>query len=83
MGSLNYYKGGGPIFEFETNKKLKVEDFSYSMIVFLLDDDEITLMDDFYFNKTKFENTDMVESRGKNGFIKIWKQNGEVFEVNV
>lgn len=81
LGSINYYIGGGPIFEFETNENLKIEDFSLSMIVFDFDDDEITLMDELYLKKTKLKNIDMGDSRGENGFVKIWKKNGEVLQI--
>ena len=83
LGSFSYFKGGGPIFEFETNVELKVENFSFSSIVFELDDGEITLMDDFYFNNRKLENTDFDESWGGNRIVKIWKENGEVYDFNV
>lgn len=81
LGSINYYIGGGPIFEFETNENLKIDDFSFSMIVFDLDDDEITLMNELYFKKIKLRNIDIGDSRGKNGFVKIWKKNGEVLQI--
>ena len=35
-------------------------------------------MDELYFKKIKLKNIDMNEPRGKNGFVKIWKKNGEV-----
>ena len=82
LGSFSYFKGGGPVFEFETNDELTVENFSYSLIIFELDDGEISLMDDFYHNNKKLENTDFDESWGSNRFVKIWKQNGEVFDFN-
>lgn len=51
------------------------------MIVFDFDDDEITLMDELYLKKTKLKNIDMGDSRGENGFVKIWKKNGEVLQI--
>ena len=51
------------------------------MIVFDLDDDEITLMNELYFKKIKLRNIDIGDSRGKNGFVKIWKKNGEVLQI--
>ena len=80
LGSFQYFKGGGPVFEFETNEELKIENFTYSLMIFELDDGEISLMDDFYFNKKKLENADFDEAWGTHRIVKIWKQNGEVFE---
>jgi len=39
-------------------------------------------MDDFYYNNKKIENTDFDESWGGNRIVKIWKENGEVFDFN-
>ena len=80
LGSLQYFKGAGPIFEFETNEELKIENFSYSLSILELDDGEISLMDNFYFNNKKLNSIDSGESWGANRLVKIWKQNGEVFE---
>lgn len=80
LGSFQYFKGGGPVFEFTTNKELKIEDFTFSMLIFELDDGEISLMENFYLNNKKLENTDFNESWGTNRVVKIWKQNGEVYE---
>lgn len=41
---------------------------------------EISLMDSFYYNNKSTENIDSGISRGIHRFVKIWKQNGEVFE---
>lgn len=82
LGSFSYFNGGGPVFEFETNDELTVENFSYSLTIFELDDGEISFMDDFYHNNKKLENTDFDESWGANRTVKIWKQNGEIFVFN-
>ena len=37
-------------------------------------------MDNFYYNNKKLENIDSGESWGTNRLVKIWKENGEVFE---
>ena len=80
LGSIQYFKGGGPIFEFETENELKIENFTYSLLILELDDGEISLMDNFYYNNKKLENIDSGESWGTNRLVKIWKENGEVFE---
>jgi hypothetical protein len=80
LGSIQYFKGGGPIFEFETDNELKIENFTYSLSILELDDGEISLMDNFYYNNKKLENIDSGESWGTNRLVKIWKDNGEVFE---
>ena len=80
LGSIQYFKGGGPIFEFETDNELKIENFTYSLSILELDDGEISLMANFYYNNKKLENIDSGESWGTNRLVKIWKENGEVFE---
>ena len=50
LGSIQYFKGWGPIFEFETDNELKIENFTYSLSILELDDGEISLMDNFYYN---------------------------------
>tara|TARA_B100001287_G_scaffold265563_1_gene258609 strand:- start:2436 stop:2987 length:552 start_codon:yes stop_codon:yes gene_type:complete len=79
LGAFNYWKGGGPIFEFKTSEKLKIENFSYSVLIFELDDGEITLMDDLFHFNNKLESVDFDDAWGSNRMFKIWKQNGEVF----
>ena len=44
------------------------------------EDGEISLMDSFYYNNKITENIDSGISREIHRFVKIWKQNGEVFE---
>jgi len=39
-------------------------------------------MDDLYFKNKKIENTDFEESWGGNRIVKIWKENGEVFDFS-
>ena len=39
-------------------------------------------MNDFNHNNKKLENTDFDETWGANRLVKIWKQNGEVFDFN-
>lgn len=80
MGSFQYFKGEGPVFELESEEELKIGNFSYSLKILELDDGEISLMDSFYFNSKNIENIDSGVSRGTHRFVKIWKQNGEVFE---
>ena len=46
------------------------------------EDGEISLMDSFYYNNKSIENIDSGISRVIHRFVKIWKQNGEVFEFN-
>ena len=48
-----------------------------------LDDGEITLMNNLYYNNKKLENTDFGTSQGSYRFVKIWKQDGDVVEINV
>ena len=60
--------------------KFKIENFTYSLSILELDDGEISLMDNFYYNNKKLENIDSGESWGTNRLVKIWKENGEVFE---
>ena len=48
-----------------------------------LDDGEITLMNNLYYNNKKLENTDFGTSRGSYRFVKIWKQDGDVVDINV
>ena len=83
MGSVQYFKGGGPIFELETDDEIKIENFTYSCMILELDDGEITLMNNLYYNNKKLENTDFGTSRGSYRFVKIWKQDGDVVEINV
>ena len=80
LGSVHYFKGGGPIFEFDTDDEIKIENFTYSLFILELDDGEITLMDNLYYKKKKLEIVDSGNSRGSYKFVKIWKQNGNVFE---
>jgi len=80
LGSIEYFKGGGPIFEVETDDELKIENFTYSLSILELDDGEITLMDNLYYKNKKLEITDSGGSRGVYKSVKIWKQNGDVFE---
>jgi hypothetical protein len=47
-----------------------------------LDDGELSLMDRVFFNNNIIENIDSGVSWGTHGSVKIWKQNGEVVEVN-
>ena len=82
LGSFQYFKGEGPVFELESEEELKIENFSYSLMILELDDGEISLMDSFYFNNKNIENIDSGVSQGTHRFVKIWKQNGEVFEFN-
>lgn len=80
LGSIQYFKGEGPIFEFETDNELKIENFTYSLSILELDDGEISLMDNFYYNNRKLENIDSGASWGTYRLVKIWKENGEVYE---
>lgn len=80
FGAFKYFEGEGPVFELESEEKLKIENFSYSLIILELEDGEISLMDSFYYNNKSTENIDSGISRGIHRFVKIWKQNGEVFE---
>ena len=82
LGSLQYFTGEGPIFELESEGELKIENFSYSLMILELDDGEISLMDSFYFNNKVIENIDSGVSWGTYRFVKIWKQNGEVYDFN-
>ena len=82
LGSFQYFKGEGPVFELESEEELKIENFSYSLMILELDDGEISLMDSFYFNNKNIENIDSGVSQGTHRLVKIWKQNGEVIEVN-
>ena len=52
-------------------------------LLFLQDDGEITLMNNLYYNNKKLENTDFGTSQGSYRFVKIWKQDGGVVEINV
>lgn len=83
LGSFQYFKGEGPVFELESEEELKIENFSYSLMILELDDGEISLMDSFYFNNKNIENIDSGVSRGTHRLVKIWKQNGEVFEFDL
>tara|TARA_B100002019_G_scaffold182367_1_gene157396 strand:- start:948 stop:1502 length:555 start_codon:yes stop_codon:yes gene_type:complete len=83
LGSVQYFKGGGPVFELETDDEIKIENFTYSCMTLELDDGEITLMNYLYYNNKKLENTDFGTSWGSHRFVKIWKQNGDVVEINV
>ena len=80
LGSIQYFKGGGPIFEFETENELTVENFTYSLLILEFDDGEISLMDNLYYNNKKLENIDSGESWGTHRLVRIWKENGETFE---
>lgn len=80
IGSIQYYKGGGPIFEIETENELTIENFTYSLMILELNDGEISLMDNLYYNNKKLENIDSGESWGANRWVRIWKENGETFE---
>ena len=80
MGSFHYFEGEGPVFELESEEELKIENFSYSLMILELDDGEISLMDSFYLNNKIIENIDSGVSWGTHRFVKIWKQNGEVVE---
>ena len=63
--------------------EIKIENFTYSCMTLELDDGEITLMNYLYYNNKKLENTDFGTSWGSYRFVKIWKQNGDVVEINV
>ncbi len=80
LGSIQYFKGGGPIFELETDDELKIENFTYSLSILELDDGEISLMDSLYYNNQRLEKIDSGVSWGTHRLVKIWKDNGEVFE---
>ena len=80
LGSFQYFEGEGPVFELESEEELKIENFSYSLMILELDDGEISLMDSFYLNNKIIENIDSGVSWGTHRFVKIWKQNGEVVE---
>lgn len=80
LGALQYFKGGGPIFEFKTDNELKIENFTYSILTLELDDGEISLMDNVYYNNEKLESIDYGESWGTARLVKLWKENGGVFE---
>ena len=80
LGSFQYFEGEGPVFELESEGELKIENFSYSLMILELDDGEISLMDSFYLNNKIIENIDSGVSWGTHRFVKIWKQNGEVVE---
>ena len=81
MGAFEYFEGEGPVFELESEGELKIENFSYSLMILELEDGEISLMDSFYYNNKSIENIDSGISRGTHRFVKIWKQNGEAFEL--
>jgi len=81
LGSIQYFKGGGPIFEFDTDDEIKIENFTYSLSILELDDGDITLMDNLYYKNKKLEITDSGGSRGVYKSVKIWKQNGDVFKI--
>jgi hypothetical protein len=35
LGSFQYFEGEGPVFELESEEKLKIENFSYSLITYM------------------------------------------------
>ena len=80
LGSFQYFKGEGPVFELESEEELKIDNFTHSLMILELDDGEISLMNNFYFNNKNLENIDFGESWGSNRLVKIWKKNGEVYE---
>ena len=82
LGSLNFLKGEGPVFEIETDKKITLEDFSYSVTGLELDDGDVTLMEDFFLSNKKLEACDHGNSWGSYRLVKIWKKSGEIFEFS-
>ena len=80
LGSLNFLKGEGPIFEFDSDDEITLENFSYSVTGLELDDGDLTLMEDFFFNNQKLEVYDNGSSWGSHRSVKIWKKSGEIFE---
>lgn len=83
LGATQYFKGGGPIFEFEIDNEIKIEKFTYSLFTLELDDREITLIDDLYYDNKKLVSLDSGESWGTTRLVKIWKKNGGVYELEV
>ena len=73
LGSLNFLKGEGPIFEFDSDDEITLENFSYSVTGLELDDGDLTLMEDFFFNNQKLEVYDNGSSWGSHRSVKIWK----------
>lgn len=81
LGSLDFYIGGGPVFEIESTDELKIENFTYNLFTIELDDGDISLLDDLHYNTKKLECIDFGESSGRNGILKIWKKSGEIFKI--
>lgn len=79
---FDMWKGGGPIYEFETNDKLTVDSFSCSLLNFEGEEDELCFLDDVWFLNKKIENTDFGESFGKSRWMRIYKNDGSNFIVN-
>ena len=72
--SLNFLKGEGPIFEFDSDDEITPENFSYSVTGLELDDGDLTLMEDFFFNNQKLEVYDNGSSWGSHRQLRSEKK---------
>lgn len=76
LGFIQFFKGGGPLFELEIDDEVNVENFTYSCTILELDDGDVTLMNKLYYNSVELELIDFGISQSLSKLIKIWKRDG-------
>jgi len=79
---FDMWKGGGPIYEFETNVKLQVDDFSYTLFTFDSGEDVLFFINDLYFKNNKIEETNFGETWGDSSWMRVYKNDGSNFLVS-
>jgi hypothetical protein len=78
---FDMWKGGGPIYVFETNDKLQVDDFSHTLFTFDSEVDVLFFINDLYFKNNKIEETDFGETWGDSSWMRVFKNDGSNFLV--
>jgi hypothetical protein len=78
---FDMWKGGGPIYEFETDGKLNVDDFSYTLFTFDSEEDVFFFINDLYFNNNKIEEADFGETWGDSSWMRVFKNDGSNFLI--
>ena len=79
---FDMWKGDGPVYEFETNGKLQVDHFSYTLFSLDSEEDVLFFINDLYFKNNKIEETDFGETWGDSSWMRVFKNDGSNFLVS-
>lgn len=75
---FDVWRGGGPIFEFETNSKITVDSFSFTTFLVEGRHKELCFVNDVLFCNNKIPESDFGGNFGESSWVEIYMKNGDV-----